>query len=275
MFNEIFSLKDYIHHHLNHLKLNVSNLEFVDFGPIFSIILINIDSMFFSLFLGLLFFLVFYIVSIRAFDCKRKVPGKLQALIELIIIFVDNNVKEICCERNKLVSSLSLTVFVWIFLMNSMDLFPVDFLYYFIKKLFNFSEFRIVPSADINVTIAMSIGIFFLIIFYTIKEKGFFTFFIEFFLNPFRHVVFFPINFIFEIINLLSKLMSLSLRLFGNMYAGELIFLLISGLLPWWFQWVLYVPWAMFHVFIILLQSFIFMILTIVYCSMFLNLKKI
>ncbi|WP_323116460.1 FoF1 ATP synthase subunit A, partial [Klebsiella variicola] len=127
---------------------------------------------------------------------------------------------------------------------------------------------RIVPTADVSITLSMAIGVFVLILFYSFKMKGVKGFAKELTLQPFNHPLFIPVNLILEGVSLLSKPVSLGLRLFGNMYAGELIFILIAGLLPWWSQWLLSLPWAIFHILIITLQAFIFMVLTIVYLSM-------
>jgi F-type H+-transporting ATPase subunit a len=149
-----------------------------------------------------------------------------------------------------------------------MDLFPIDLFPLIGESFFHFSALRIVPSSDINITLSMSFSIFILILFYSFKIKGTVNFLKELTMQPFNHPLLFFLNFILEIVNLLSKPISLGLRLFGNMYAGEMIFILIAGLLPWWLQWMLTVPWAIFHVLIISLQAFIFMVLTIVYLSM-------
>ena len=169
--------------------------------------------------------------------------------------------------KSKVIAPLALTVFVWVFLMNMMDLIPVDFLP-FIGTHLGLPALRVVPTADVNVTLSMALGVFILILFYSIKMKGVGGFVKELTMQPFIHPVFIPINLILEGVSLLSKPVSLGLRLFGNMYAGELIFILIAGLLPWWSQWVLSLPWAIFHILIITLQAFIFMVLTIVYLSM-------
>jgi len=169
--------------------------------------------------------------------------------------------------QNKLIAPLALTVFTWVFLMNLMDLIPVDFLPYAAQYL-GLSHLRVVPSADVSITMSMSLGVFILIIIYSIKYKGISGFIKEYTLHPFNHWAFAPINLILELVSLLAKPVSLGLRLFGNMYAGELIFILIAALLPWWSQWVLSLPWAIFHILIITLQAFIFMVLTIVYLAM-------
>ncbi|MFB0975349.1 MAG: FoF1 ATP synthase subunit a, partial [Tolumonas sp.] len=153
------------------------------------------------------------------------------------------------------------------FLMNAMDLLPIDYLPH-LAQLSNIPYLRVVPSADVNITLSMSFGVFFLILFYSIKIKGVGGFVKELTLTPFNHWAFVPINLLLETVTLISKPISLGLRLFGNMYAGEMIFILIAAMLPWWSQWFLNVPWAIFHILVITLQAFIFMVLTIVYLSM-------
>lgn len=242
----------YIRHHLQNLQIGSGFWSF------------NIDSLFFSIFLGLCFILFFRSVAKHA-TCG--VPGKLQCFVELLVGFVDNNVREIFNGKSRLIAPLALTIFVWVFLMNAMDLIPVDFLPYAAEKI-GISHLRVVPSADVSITMSMAIGVFFLIIFYTIKEKGGIGFIKEYAFHPFNHWIFIPINLVLELVTLLAKPISLGLRLFGNMYAGELIFILIAGLLPWWSQWLLSLPWAIFHILIITLQAFIFMVLTSVYLAM-------
>jgi F-type H+-transporting ATPase subunit a len=220
--------------------------------------------MFFSVVLGVLFLVVFRKVAKNA---TSGVPGKLQTAVELVVGFVDSSVKDMYHGKSKVIAPLALTVFVWVFLMNMMDLIPVDFLPYIGAHL-GLPALRVVPTADVNVTLSMALGVFILILFYSIKMKGVGGFVKELTMQPFNHPVFIPINLILEGVSLLSKPVSLGLRLFGNMYAGELIFILIAGLLPWWSQWVLSLPWAIFHILIITLQAFIFMVLTIVYLSM-------
>ncbi|WP_343153666.1 F0F1 ATP synthase subunit A [Buchnera aphidicola (Mindarus keteleerifoliae)] len=262
---KIITPKDYILHHLHHLQIDIRTLKLIDPKNVPSACwIMNIDTIFFSFFLGLFFLSIFY----QGRKDAKKVPTRMQILIEFVVNFVNKNISDVYCFKNKIVAPLSLTVFVWVFLMNLMDLIPVDF-FPFISKLFlGIPNCRIVPSADINVTLSMSFGIFLLVIFYSLKEKGVIGFSKELFMQPFKHPLFFLLNFILESISLLSKPISLALRLFGNMYAGEIVFILISALIPWWFQWFLSVPWAIFHILIILLQSFIFMVLTIVYLSM-------
>ncbi len=263
---EISTPQDYIGHHLNNLQVDLRTLELVKPGvdsPGFWAL--NIDSMFFSIALGLLFICIFRSVAKKA---TSGVPGKLQCAVELIIGFVNGMVKEMYHAKSKLIAPLALTIFVWVFLMNLMDLLPIDLLPYIAEHVLGLPALRVVPTADVSVTLSMAIGVFFLIIIYTVKMKGLKGLFHDLALQPFNHWAFIPINIILEGVSLLSKPVSLGLRLFGNMYAGELIFILIAGLLPWWSQWMLNVPWAIFHILIITLQAFIFMVLTIVYLSM-------
>ena len=243
---------EYIGHHLTHLQVGSGFWT------------VNIDSMIFSVVLGALFIWLFRKVAVKA---TSGVPGKLQCFVEMLVEFVNGNVKDIFHGRNKVIAPLALTVFVWIFLMNFMDLIPVDFIPH-AAQLMGVPYLRVVPSADVNITMSMALGVFFLILYYSIKVKGISGFVKELTLQPFNHPAAIPVNFILETVTLISKPVSLGLRLFGNMYAGELIFILIAGLLPWWSQWILSVPWAIFHILIITLQAFIFMVLTIVYLSM-------
>ncbi|XBC38196.1 MAG: F0F1 ATP synthase subunit A [Buchnera aphidicola (Floraphis choui)] len=260
------NLSQYINHHLHHLQLNLCTLKISNVNEHFTNFwTINIDSMFFSTILGLMFLFFFFKVAQK---CTSGIPNKSQATIEIIVNFVNKSVNDVCNNTNPLLAPLSLTIFSWIFLMNLMDLLPIDYIPFIFKFLFGFSTMRTVPTADINITISMALTIFVLMIYYSIKIKGIKNFLKSFFIQPFQHPTFFIFNVLLEIIGLLSKPISLGLRLFGNMYAGEMIFILISGLLPWWMQWFLSLPWAIFHILIILLQSFIFMTLTIVYVSM-------
>lgn len=250
---EVLTPQEYIGHHLTQLQVGTGFWS------------INIDSMFFSVVLGALFLVVFSKVAKKA---TSGVPGKLQTAVELVVGFVDSSVRDMYHGKSKVIAPLALTVFVWVFLMNMMDLIPIDFLPYIGEHVLGLPALRVVPTADVNVTLSMALGVFILILFYSIKMKGVSGFVKELTMQPFNHPVFIPINLILEGVSLLSKPVSLGLRLFGNMYAGELIFILIAGLLPWWSQWVLSLPWAIFHILIITLQAFIFMVLTIVYLSM-------
>ncbi|AKC60187.1 F0F1 ATP synthase subunit A [Blochmannia endosymbiont of Camponotus (Colobopsis) obliquus] len=263
----MFTVGRYISHHLKNFQLDLCGFHIIHTDPVRPYWVLNIDSIFFSLLLGGVFLLIFSYVGKYATD---GVPNKLQALIELVIDFVDNNVKEIfgsITHTHKFLTPLSITIFIWILFMNMMDLLPIDLLPVMAQKIFGISLLRTVPSTDVNVTFGMSLVVLFLILYYSIMMKGFRGFLKELVFYPFNHPIFIPINFVLEIINLLSKPLSLALRLFGNMYAGELIFILIASLLPWWAQWILSVPWAIFHILVIFLQSFIFMVLTIIYLS--------
>ncbi|VFP83917.1 ATP synthase subunit a [Candidatus Erwinia haradaeae] len=264
---DVLSPKVYIGHHLNNLQLNLRTFTLVtkDDTP-GNFWILNIDSIFFSVVLGCIFLAIFRIVAKSA---TSGVPNTLQTMVELVISFTDQNVRDIYHGSSKIIAPLALTIFVWVFLMNMMDILPIDLLPYIGEHCFlSLPALRVVPSADVNITLSMSLGVFILILFYSIKIKGFRGFSKELMLQPFKHPIFIPLNLLLEGVSLLSKPISLGLRLFGNMYAGELIFILIAGLLPWWSQWLLNVPWAIFHILIIFLQAFLFMVLTIVYLSM-------
>ncbi|WP_026471667.1 F0F1 ATP synthase subunit A [Alkanindiges illinoisensis] len=239
---------------------------------------IHLDSMLWSVTLGIIFCLMFWLAARRA---NTSVPGKFQSAIEMVIEFVDTSVRETFHGKSRLIAPLALTIFVWILLMNTMDLIPVDFIPQLAamvgSNVFGMDPhhvyFKVVPTTDPNITLGMSLSVFALIIFYSLREKGIGGFVGELALNPFNpknpvlKIIFIPINLILELVTFLARPISLALRLFGNMYAGELIFILIA-LLPFWIQWALSVPWAIFHILVITLQAFIFMMLTIVYLSM-------
>ena len=232
---------------------------------------INIDSFTVSLILGFLFLFIFARVA-RNFSVDK--PGRLQLAVEMLVEMVGTQVREMFHAKSAVIAPLALTIFVWVFMMNAMDLLPVDLLPH-IAGLIGEHVFgadpehvylRVVPSADVNTTFAMSISVMFLIIGFSIKAKGVGGYVKELFSAPFGPKLA-PANFLLQIIELIAKPISLALRLFGNMYAGEMIFILIA-LLPWWAQWPLGAPWAIFHILIITLQAFIFMMLTIVYLSL-------
>ncbi|HAO60282.1 MAG TPA: F0F1 ATP synthase subunit A [Psychrobacter sp.] len=238
---------------------------------------IHLDTMLWSFGLGIIFCALFWFVAKRA---TAGVPGKLQSAIEMIVEFVDTNVRDSYNGTSKLIAPLALTIFVWIFLMNLMDLMPIDYIPVLAQKIGaamghdpHHVYFKIVSTTDPNATLGMSFSVFFLIIGYSIKEKGIGGFISELTMHPFSasnpiaKILLFPVNLILELVTLIAKPVSLGLRLFGNMYAGELVFVLIA-LLPFWIQWALSVPWAIFHILIITLQAFIFMMLTIIYLSL-------
>lgn len=276
---------EYISHHLTHLTYGKSPTtgewtiaHSAEEAHAMGFNSINLDSMGWAIALGLIFCVLFRCVARRA---TSGVPGGLQAVLEMIIEFVDTSVRDTYHGTSKLIAPLALTIFVWIFLMNFMDLIPVDFIPWAIQQVAvhcfgaeaHHVFMKVVPTTDPNITTGMSLSVFALILIFSIKEKGLGGFAGELTLQPFStknkvvQLFLIPINFFLEIIVFIARPVSLSLRLFGNMYAGELIFILIC-LLPFWIQWSLSVPWAIFHILIISLQAFIFMMLTIVYLSM-------
>jgi F-type H+-transporting ATPase subunit a len=224
---------------------------------------LHLDTLFFSALLGGLFVWFFKSAAEKA---TSGVPGLAQNFAEMLIEFVDQQVKDSFHGKSELIAPLALTIFCWIFLWNFMDLFPVDLLS-MVGSLMGLEYLRVVPSTDLNATFALSISVFCLIIFYSLKIKGVLNFSKELLLHPFHHWALIPFNILLNFVEYLAKPISLALRLFGNLYAGELIFILIA-LLPWGIQPLLSFPWAVFHILIITLQAFIFMVLTIVYLSM-------
>ena len=278
---ETITPSEYIGHHLTnlvfgrfpdgHWGLAHSAEEAQSFG----FWAIHLDTMFWSLVLGALFSFFFWKAAKNA---TAGVPGKLQNFVEMLVEFVDNAVKGSFTARNALVAPLALTIFVWVFLMNLMDLVPVDLIPR-IAGWLGIHHMKVVPSTDPNVTFALALGVFILIIYYSIKIKGVGGFVRELTGMPFQtdnwllKPVFFVINLFLEGVNLLAKPLSLSLRLFGNMYAGEMIFILIAlmygaGWALGLFGGALQFVWAVFHILVITLQAFIFMTLTIVYLDM-------
>lgn len=257
---------NYIQHHLEHLVLNLKDFSLNHEGGFWSI---NLDTLLISFTLGSFFLLLFWFAARRV---TSGVPGKLQNFVEIMVEFADTQVKESFHGRNPLIAPLALTIFIWVFLMNFMDLLPVDALPY-LANLAGVHYLRVVPTADPNLTFALSISVFFLIIFYSIKVKGIVGFSRELTCKPFEsksmpiQILLMPINFLLKFVEECAKPISLALRLFGNLYAGELIFILIA-LLPWYAQWPLGWSWAVFHILIITLQAFIFMVLTVIYLSL-------
>jgi len=223
---------------------------------------INVDSMAWSIGLGAIFLFIFARVANRA---AQGVPVGWQNAIEIIVEFVDTSVKESFHGANRVIAPLALTIFVWIFLMNLMDLVPIDFVPYIAHKL-GAPFMKIVPTTDVNVTLGMSFTVLFMMIVFGIKAKGIGGFVGELTLQPLGKY-FIPFNFILESVALLAKPISLGLRLHGNLFAGELIFIMIACL-PFWAQFAFSVPWAIFHILVILLQAYIFMMLTVIYMNM-------
>jgi F-type H+-transporting ATPase subunit a len=269
---------EYILHHLTFLS-NKTPHGIVDFS------VINLDSVFFAVLLALAFGGSFYLAARKA---TSGVPGKFQNFVELIVEFVDNQVKDSFHGTSKVIAPLALTIFCWVFLFNAMDLLPVDLLPTLARGV-GVEHLKVVPSTDLNVTFGMSITVFILIIYYSIKMKGLGGFIGELTLQPFSsknvalQALLVPINLLLELVTMFARPVSLALRLFGNLYAGEMIFLLLAlltlssgfgGLLTvgGWLgliaQGVLGLIWAIFHILIITLQAFIFMVLTVVYLAM-------
>ena len=245
---------------------------------------IHVDTMFWSILLGALFLYLFRKVAKNA---TTGVPGGMQNFVEMIVEFVDSSVKGAFSGRNAMVAPMALTIFIWVFLINAMDLIPVDWLPQVAtligQHVFGMDPhhvyFRVVPSTDPNATFGMALSVFALTIFYSFKIKGPIGFASELTMHPFSsnnkivQLIFIPINFLLEFVALLAKPLSLSLRLYGNMFAGEMIFILIAlmyggGLALGIFGGVLQMGWAIFHVLIITLQAYIFMVLTIVYMDL-------
>ncbi len=271
---------EYIQHHLQNLQVCKDETgEWVWNTCAGNPMTINVDSMFWSVLLGFFFILLFWRVAKKSSVGK---PSKTQAAVEIIVEFVNSSVKDTFHGTSRLIAPLGLTIFVWVFLMNLMDLVPVDWIPS-LAATAGIPYMKVVPSTDVNITFGMSIAVFFLIIFYTIKNKGITGFVGELTMHPIAPptkgwgVIAAPFiiafNFILESVALIAKPVSLSLRLFGNMFAGELIFILIAtmfsgGLLLGAGGGLLHIGWAIFHVLIITLQAFIFMMLTIVYLSL-------
>jgi F-type H+-transporting ATPase subunit a len=263
---------EYISHHLQNLQVCSVDGEWVWNQCAGNPMTINVDSMFFSVILGVVFLWLFGSAAKKASSGK---PGKLQAFVEIIIDFVDSSVKETFHAKSNLIAPLALTIFVWVFLMNFMDLIPVDWLPLAAAGA-GIPYLKVVPTTDVNITFGMSIAVFFLIIIYTVRFKGFGGFIAELTMHPIAPptkglgLIAAPLviafNFVLESVALLAKPLSLSLRLFGNLFAGELIFILIALLGIW--QLPLHFGWAVFHLLIVTLQAFIFMMLTIVYLSL-------
>ncbi len=233
---------------------------------------VNVDTMGFSILLGALFLFFFHRASVLATkSAANVVPGGWVNFVEWVVEFVDSSVKGSFTARNPMVAPLALTIFIWIFLMNAMDLLPIDWLPR-LAGLAGLPFMKVVVSTDPNATFGMSLTVFALVLYYSVKMKGLGGFVGELTLQPFGKWGV-PANLLLEGVNLIAKPVSLALRLFGNMYAGEMIFILIAimfsggsvmmltgGVLQW--------AWAVFHILIITLQAFIFMTLTIVYLDM-------
>jgi F-type H+-transporting ATPase subunit a len=254
---------EYIVHHLGHFSTHHQE-KIVDFS------IINMDTLFWSVAMGIVGCVVMYLAARRA---TAGVPGRLQAFVEMVVEMVDNQAKSIVHGDRRFIAPLALTVFVWVALMNSLDFLPVDLF----SSLFSvlgiehvFPHHRVVPTADLNGTMGIALGVLVLMLYYNVKIKGAGGFIHELFAAPFG-IWLAPFNLLLNIIEFAAKTVSLAMRLFGNMYAGELLFLLIAllGSTATVFGFVGHViagsMWAIFHILIVLLQAFIFMMLTLVY----------
>ena len=263
---------EYIVHHLTHLH-NAVPKGLVDFS------VFNFDSFFFSTLLAVVTFLFLWRAARRA---HAGVPGRFQAAVEILFEWVENEAKGIVhnAKSRKMVAPLALAVFIWIVLLNTMDLLPVDLLPLIWKWIVGASGhdpahayLRVVPTADLSVTMGLSVAVLILCLIYNVKIKGVGGWIHELFTAPFgNHWLLYPFNFAMQVIEFIAKTFSHGMRLFGNMYAGELVFMLIAGLFA---SWITFIPgvifntaWAIFHILIILLQAFIFMVLTVVYIAM-------
>ncbi len=259
---------EYIIHHLTHLQ-NHKQTAIVDFS------VFNIDSIFYAVLLGVVgsFFL-----WRAAKSATSGVPGRFQAAVEMLVEMVDSQAKGIVhsAQSRKLVSPLALTVFVWILLMNSMDFLPVDLLPK-IGEMMGIHYMRVVPTADLSVTMGLSVSVLLICLYYNVKIKGFGGWVHELFSAPFGDKFYlYPVNFLMQMIEFVAKTVSHGMRLFGNMYAGELIFMLIAlmggafaftgtGIALFLGHIVAGTVWAIFHILIVALQAFVFMMLTLVY----------
>ena len=254
---------EYIVHHLGNLKYGEGFWTF------------NLDSIFFSVFLGLLFVVSFWLAARKA--TASGVPRGFQSFVETVVEFVDSQVRDSFHGTSKIIAPLALTIFCWILLMNFMDAVPVDLLPLVGQKV-GLEYLKVVPTTDLNITLGMSITVFLIVMFYSFKIKGFGGFTWELLTHPFGKWMM-PFNLLLNLIEHLARPVSLGLRLYGNLYAGEMIFLLLAvlggsfaitslaGIGGAIGQLLLGVVWACFHILVIPLQAFIFMVLTIVYLA--------
>jgi F-type H+-transporting ATPase subunit a len=263
---------EYISHHLVNLTIGHGFWS------------LHVDTLIMSMLIGAV------VIGGMAYVARRAtsgVPGRLQAFVEIVVSMVDKQVKDTFHGKSELVTPLAVTVFVWVFCMNAVDLIPVDFIPWIMEHLFHVSHWKAVPTTDPNATFAMSLSVFALIIIFNIKYKGVGGFAHEIFTAPFQAdnvlvqwLLLAPVNLVLRLIEELAKPISLALRLFGNMFAGEVLFILIVLLAGIWDglnlgssvsfigHILLSLGWAIFHILIVTLQAFIFMMLTIVYLAM-------
>lgn len=263
-------LTEYIQHHLHHNTVSLGDAPFMQ---------IHLDSIVVAFVLGALFCLWFWLKARKA---TSGVPSKGQAFVEIIVEFVDTQVKDTFHGDRRTVTPLALSIFMWVTFLNAMDLLPLDAPSFAVKsaagaEAMHHTFFRWVPTADINTTVGLALAVFFIVLGHGIKAKGGLGFGKELMTAPFHAhnpvvvAILVPFNFLLNVVEYLSKPVSLAMRLFGNMYGGELVFMLIAGLFAGWLSFlpgVLFnTAWAIFHILIILLQAFIFMMLTIVYIA--------
>lgn len=281
MAGENLTQTEYIKHHLTNLTFGRHPLDGWGFAgnaaeaKAMGFMAIHVDTMFWSILLGAVFLLLFRRAAKTA---SAGVPGPWQNFVEWVVEFIEHSVRGSFSAKNAMVAPLALTLFVWILLMNLMDLVPVDWLPH-LAQVIGIPYMKVVPTTDPNATFGMSLAVFGLVLFYSLKIKGPGGFAAELTMQPFQSgnlgvkLLFVPVNLFLEGVSLLAKPVSLALRLFGNLYAGEMIFILIAlmyggNILLSLFGGVLQWAWAVFHVLIVLLQAFIFMTLTIVYLDM-------
>jgi F-type H+-transporting ATPase subunit a len=268
-----YTTTDYIQHHLTNATMcsTDTGIAFNKACADAGFWAIHVDTMAWSIGLGVLFLYFFRRVAKKA---TSGVPTKTQAFVEMVLGFVNDNVTSTFHGKSALIAPLALTIFVWVLLMNLMDLIPVDVLPTIAGWVGQYGfgmdphdvYMKAVPTTDLNLTAALALGVFILIIFYSIKMKGVLGFAKELSFTPFNHWAFIPVNLILELVTLFARPLSLALRLFGNLYASELIFILIATIGLW--QLPLHFMWAVFHILVLPLQAFIFMMLTIVYLSL-------
>ncbi len=253
---------NYIQHHLQHLQINLfNNIKYISkYGWL------NVDTILVSFFISFIFlWFVKYNITLVKYN---KLPNKLQIFFEILIFFIYKNTIDIFKKKNRFVFTLAFTVFTWISLMNLMSLIPVDIIPTIVFYLGGYHNFFLVPTSDINLTFALSFFVIMLIYGYKITHYKYSRYvWKNFYLFPFRTIILILCYFFSEIINICSKLLSLSLRLFGNIYSGEIIFIILYGLVPLWGQFFVIIPWMIFHFFVSFLQAFIFMILVLIYIS--------
>lgn len=252
----------YIGHHLTNRTISLGDSPFWT---------LHLDTLFTSVLLGLIGFgLMWWVVR----GATAGVPNRRQAFVEMLVEFVDDQVKSIFHGDRNFITPLALTVFVWVLLMNAMDFLPLDIMAWIYHTVFRQEYWKGVPTSDINTTFALALSVWVLMIFYCIKVKGAGGWIHELFCTPFgSNPLLWPANILLNIVEYLSKPLSHSLRLYGNMYAGEIIFLLLgmwaaTGAAGTIFGAILGAGWAIFHILIVVLQAFIFMVLTVVYLSM-------